>query len=597
MPFIDSLAQYAKPIDTSGVSENLQQGLRTGMEMAARKDQNEKLNLELQFKKQQLEQGKDEHMTKLVNDIVKQEDPTLRKQLTGYAAKVGTQLGRPLSPEFTDAIYKSDDLRAAWLRRAATADTSDTETRYALMAENSGTMMGGPDKIAKFMNDVEAQAAKSRENAALAGNRSQLQDQKDQQLIFRKQITALADPKWQAMLMGDSGPEMQRRAQLRANYILARREQDKSDSMIAQRDAGSQARLAGIDQKDRALDQGDVKLDQGQQGLGIRGQVANQGDRRLDQGDTKLAQGDRGLDIRQQSTDQQGKNIDSMIDYRKSMGQIAKERVGLTAQSMELAGKRLSLSQQRLLNTIEGKVESDPTIKTALQSVQFADIGLSRLRPGMKWIDMYDVAADYNRLVTGNSRAAFAGEDRRTFDSYKGTLDKFMGKAANKEQGGPSDEEISLWRERMGGMRDLYAKQHDNKYLKFWRSKTATGLVPESTARTHFELNKLTENADWGAKNGLVAADRGQVRTGTPGPIADRPAIMGTQPPAPGTAGTAGSAQQSNADNAQFQAAERQRAMNAINAVKSGTLKGVDEATIRAKYRLKMSQRGLNGDL
>ncbi len=458
----DLTDMYAKPPDFSGIQQGSQAGLQMGIEMASRQSSLAMQQQELQFRRTQLEQQKMEHMTTLADAAFKEDDPTVRQIKFNQLQTVGNNIGYPISDDSIGLMQKSDKIRQNWLASLPYRNLMDPQTRAQANQDGVGAMVGGPLKVAEYLDKMTDQQAKQQNFETLATGKINAAAMSGTQARLKELLPYASSPEDAQILTDPSNPEWLEAYGRAARIMATRKETQQSDTSA-----------------------------------NVNSQI-----------DTREG------------------NLDEKTRHNKVTEQTAQQRVGLAMEAMKMRGKSLTLAQQHLL---EHQADGADKITSKYDGMsQLADNGLDRLKTGMKWIDLSDTTADYNRLITGNNRASFQGEDRKTFTDFKASYDKIMGKINGNEQGGPTDAEIGLFRDRFEAMKDVAARYSDNVSKRYWQSRVSTKLTDPDVAQTYWETNKKAENSTWNMKAGSPAITN-QTK---PNLINPNP---GSVPPAPGT--------------------------------------------------------------
>lgn len=584
------VSNYSKPIDTSGIEKGSQQGLSLGIDIAQRQQQMDMARKQLQFKQSQLQAQMDQHEYQLWGHFISAKDnPELQKAAGEEIMQARQQRGKPVNQTLMKVLSKGTDLPYAMnvilgVGQGDPNEILDTPepllqsnpnipnkmSRSTLMTTmldqmNSGTIT----EAVKLANDLTKHVTQKKiaEGAFNKTLLAQGLDPIQYQELYSRYLENPNDANAAAALarfLSTSkarqgivqGQERVDQGQQRVDETgRHNKEQEIENRLKALETAQHNMNTESLGQKkaNEASAHNQITEGQGQQKIDESGRHnkvgEGQGQQKVDEtvahdqateglGQQRVDETGRhnkiGEDQGQQKITETGRHNLSSEDIARQRLQLTKQRVGQTAQALALRGKQLSLSQQRLLETQESRIEQAPAIKKAQDSIQFADNALERLKPGMKWIDMYDSAADFNRLMTGNNRAAFQGEDRRTFTDVSATWSRWKGNIDRKETGGPSNEEIQIFRDRVESLRDAYTRQHDNVYKRYWQGKVATGLAPADLAASHFEANKLSADSMWDMKAGKPAVPNNKKPTAlnpAPNPGNMQPAPAASQAP------------------------------------------------------------------
>lgn len=129
--------------------------------------------------------------------------------------------------------------------------------------------------------------------------------------------------------------------------------------------------------------------------------------------------------------------------------------------------KRFGLHEQKFIETLSNRVSSNTALQRIEQQVNNAEKGLTTLdRPNITWLDMNEASIDLAALLSGTGTTAVSRENRATFQSLKSTLDGWRSKIANKEVGGPSAEEIQIFKDRFNRIKKDVVRYHDQTLLK-----------------------------------------------------------------------------------------------------------------------------------
>lgn len=515
------VGNYSRPIDVSGIEKGSQQGLALGVDIAQRQQQMDMARAQLQFKQQQLQSQMDQHEYQLWGHFISAKDnPELQKAAGEEIMQARAQRGKPVNQTLMKVLSKGTDLPYAMnvILGVGQGDPNEIlDTPPALLQAN-------PDIPNKMSRSTLMTTMLDQMNSGTITEAVKLTNDLTKHFTQKK----IAEGAFSKTLLAQGLDPVQ------YNELLNQYLQNPSDPNAA----AAFSRFLSQGKARQGVIQGQERVDQGQQRVdetnrhNVQDEILarlkavevaqhnmnteGQGQQKVDetvrhnkvgetQGQEKINQGDSKIDQGQQRIDETKRHNLSAEDIAKQRVQVARARVGQTAQALALRGQALSLSQQRLLETQESKIESAKPIQTALQNIQYSDNALDRLKPGMKWIDMYDVATDFNKMMSGNNRAAFQGEDRRTFTDISTLWNKWKGQIDRKEQGGPTNDEIQIFRDRLESLRDAYTRQHDNAYKRYWQGKVATNLVPASLAAAHFESNKLSQDSKWDLKIGNPA--------------------------------------------------------------------------------------------
>lgn len=240
------------------------------------------------------------------------------------------------------------------------------------------------------------------------------------------------------------------------------------------------------------------------------------------------------------------------VNYMK--GQAAMLKAGNVQTNFNT---KLGDAREKYVAAQQSALEKNPNYVQKSKTLESLENAQQSIRPGMKWIDLSDVAGNYTRAITGIGRPAYGSEQQKTFSSIQKDIDTIAGKVTNKEEGGPSAEEQAIWSNRLQNMHDMVTNSLDKQASQHWNSRVRDGgIIDSDTASNQFNTIK---------KNPSATIDK-------PGTVT---LLSGKEGPPP--VGI-------NVDQ------ERQQAMNALAAIKSGTLTGVTADDVRNKFKLKTKQ-------
>jgi len=166
---------------------------------------------------------------------------------------------------------------------------------------------------------------------------------------------------------------------------------------------------------------------------------------------------------------------------------------------MQVKQESLQQRQDKFGSDVENKVLGDETIKMNKGLNQSAGKALEILnRKDVKWIDLNEAFTDItNILQNGKGAVSVTREDKQSFSDFKSWFDKNKGKITGKEEGGPSQEELDLVKDRLGRLNETIAKYHDQQLMKNIQTKhdllSKYGRDPEQI----FENNKLSPDSEF----------------------------------------------------------------------------------------------------
>lgn len=248
---------------------------------------------------------------------------------------------------------------------------------------------------------------------------------------------------------------------------------------------------------------------------------------------------------------------ESKIEGQKSLQRYRDATLAQRAQALDLRTQGLDVSKQRLALNINNKIVTNPIIQKNIEDLQRVQRGRELLnQPVIRWIDLSEAASDLNRVITGSARAAVTTQEKLDFKSVKRDLDTWRGKISNKEEGGPSPQEVANFRQRLDRLGGAIGRNYDLQLQKvvstYANSAPGKAIGPQYFQDT-FNIFKTNNESAYQAPQQFI-----QSRQAAPQKV-----DLGV---------------------------ERQRAQNALNSIRSGKGNGITEDMVKQKFKQKTGQ-------
>lgn len=429
----DPTPDYAAPI---------QQGLQTGMQLAAYQQQIAQSKQDLEIKKEQLKTQALTRAFSTLSTTAKVKSPQARKALMAASVQAFNLAGVQIDPAALD--YASSDPSHQQVFAAVTSNPELLKNPEVANALFSGLQnVESTDPSFQVVNNAINNAAKERNAAAGVTGR-----------IATTQISQDAQTQRHAAQLSAQGDQFQQKQDLAVASDRLKGAQNLKGVPI------NYDRLNSPDQTVREKYMAELQM--------------------------------QAADIAKASADYKAAGLDDK-----------KTRTALLAKSIDArvsqAGKRLTVQQDRLKNTIAQQVSANPQLQKIEGQINNADKGLVTLNnPNLKWADLREVATDTAALLSGGSgNATVSGEARATFNSLKQTTDTWLGKIANKEVGGPGPEEIKIFRDRLSRIRNEVTHFHDVQLNKLVAGKySSLGAQYQPVLKASFDAAKLSPEGE-----------------------------------------------------------------------------------------------------
>lgn len=192
MPLIDQIvSQHAKPVDTTGVANSFGEGITQGIAISKRREELAAQRQELEFKKLQLEQTKDEKEMEILFKASTTKDPALQKALAEEWTLFREGRGKRTNPTVMKLIGKSTELSQAINYAYNAAKNGDPEAKTFLQSFTDLTVSEAYSAATKLLRNEAYQKAV---NAGAANRASGLDLRTDQlRLAFQKDLDAKFD--------------------------------------------------------------------------------------------------------------------------------------------------------------------------------------------------------------------------------------------------------------------------------------------------------------------------------------------------------------------------------------------------------------------
>lgn len=191
---------------------------------------------------------------------------------------------------------------------------------------------------------------------------------------------------------------------------------------------------------------------------------------------------------------------------------------------------RLGIQQQRLANTADNSVsKSVEKMRDAAGNAQRGEELLNRPEGQIKWADLNETNLDLVNLLQGGKGVIPISRQKALEPpkGIKGRLDGIIGNiVTGVETGGPTQEEINIIKDRLARVKGAVEEFHDTELAKGYKAKTAVGALNAPTAGQLFEMRKIRDQSVYGGAN-----DRTNRKNINP-PASPAPAAGG-QPAAP----------------------------------------------------------------
>lgn len=172
----------------------------------------------------------------------------------------------------------------------------------------------------------------------------------------------------------------------------------------------------------------------------------------------------------------------------KDRTQAQKEATMARIQQM---GLKTSQGDRRIIGTFQEQLNK--SLRPLEDNLQAADKGIDILsKPNVRWIDLNEASTDVAKLLSNSNVVPQSREEKQTFTSLRSTWDKWVGKAENQEVGGPSPEEISIFKDRLSRLRSMTATYHDNQLDAKTSSAVKIGRVSPTVGQTLFETMRAS---------------------------------------------------------------------------------------------------------
>lgn len=400
------------------VATPLGQGLQTGIQLATAQQNIEHSKQQLEIQRQQHKQDSANRAITNLATLSKVKGPA-RKALFAATQQNFANAGIQIDPNALDYASADPELSQMIAQVAANRDLLKNPDFSAAFFKGLGSIESTAPEFTFLKDHLNNQ---SREQAAILGNENKSaiaaaerlrKTQEATQGNIVKGATSQFAVDTEALTGGKGeaakAAELQRIQSLAAQQVGAK---------VAGTTASQIGAKAGVIRAEAAL----------------QGQAGTQAYR-----ESQLANQQKRIDISQQ-----------LADSRKAQVGLGKER--------------LAIQEEKFKETLQNRVTSNTQIQKAASQINNANKGLEIIsKPNVRWIDLDEAATDVATLLSNSNQVTVSGADRATFNSAKKTWDTWLGRAANREVGGPSPEELAQFRDRIERIRAMTINFHNQQ--------------------------------------------------------------------------------------------------------------------------------------
>lgn len=162
--------QASNPL--AGVPESASSGIQLGMNLALQKQQMQVNQMNLQAKREEMEQRKNEHLYGILEKVTAAKDPAVKKGLVNFFARQYKQFnGTDPSEDFTDIINRSPEALGDAIKNAGLRDVTNPAQRAQSLQEFIAAA-GDPEEGLKLFEGYSGGLDKQKNTETLVGGRT-----------------------------------------------------------------------------------------------------------------------------------------------------------------------------------------------------------------------------------------------------------------------------------------------------------------------------------------------------------------------------------------------------------------------------------------